>query len=92
LGQAKFKGIDPEGLTAYMTWCDVAHQGRRAEKLPIEEALLKQVRAELRIRGATHEEERALKRRRTNRPVVPEPRMEVDEALAMFQDEGDAEE
>lgn len=92
MGQAKFQGIDPEGLTAYMTWCDVAHQGRRPEKLPIEEAFLAKIRAELRIEGATHEEERARKRRRVNRPVQPPPRMAENEALAMFQDEGDDEE
>ena len=92
MGQAKFRGVDPDGITAYMTWCDVARQGRRPEKLPIEEALLKAVRLELDIQGATFEEERARKRRRTNRPVAAQPQMAEEEALAMFQDEGEDEE
>jgi hypothetical protein len=75
-----------------MALCDAARQGRLPKKLPIEEALLKAVRLELDIQGATFEEERARKRRRTNRPVAAQPQMAEEEALAMFQDEGEDEE
>lgn len=85
-------GVEADGLTAYLDWSNAASQGRQPEKLAIEEAFLTRVRAELNIEGATHEEERARKRRRTNRPVAPQPRMAKEDALAMFQDDGEEEE
>jgi len=75
-----------------MALCKVARQGRDPEKLPIEKAFLEAVRAELDIQGATYEEERARKRRRTDRPVAPQPKIAEVDALAMFEQEGDDEE
>jgi hypothetical protein len=84
--------VEPEGIEEYMALCEVARQGRDPLKLPIEEAFLKAVRAELDIQGATFEEERARKRRRTDRPVAPQAKMAVKDALAMFEQEEDEEE
>jgi len=65
-----------------------ADQGHDSSKLPLEQAVLDAVRLELDIQGETFEQERARKRRRTNRPVQEQPRMGEEQALAHFQDEG----
>lgn len=87
-GQAKFLGVSKPGMKAYLDLMAQAEAGRHPSKLPIEQAVLDAVRLELDIQGSTYEEERARKRRRTNRPVQAQPRMAEAQALAMFQDEG----
>ena len=85
-------GVSQAGIQVYNDLCDRARKGRHPSKLPIEQAVLVAVRAEMGIQGATYEEERARKRRRVDRPVVVQPKMAEADALAMFEDEGDEEE
>jgi len=86
--QSKFWGVELPGMKAHLTLTVKAVQGRDPSKLPLEKAVLKAVRLELDIQGETYEEERARKRKRSNRPVQEQPQMGEEQALAHFQDEG----
>jgi len=92
LRQAKFLGVRPEGMQAHLVFQERAQHGLQPSKLPIEKAVTDPLRLELDIQGATCEEERSRKRRRTARPVEQKPSMSTEGALAVFEEESGDEE